>query len=267
MDYKKLRQRKKKGDSPKSKWLNTYADMITLVLVFFILLFSMSQIDVKKFQAVSDSYRDRAIFDLEPSIIPAENPSEKGEENDNQQNSGELDSMPSSEEGKDSSEMNNEEQAEDSLDQVLEEVQQYLSNQGLSDVISANRTERGVVLILQENVLFETGEAEIIEEGKPFLNKIGTLLTQIPNQVKVEGHTDSRPITTYRYPSNWELSGARASSVIRFITNRNELNPSRFQAVGYADTRPKVENSSPENWQKNRRVEIIILEPENNPSQ
>ncbi|QHS23045.1 flagellar motor protein MotB [Virgibacillus sp. MSP4-1] len=263
MDYKKFQRRKKNTGQGKSSWLNTYADMITLVLVFFILLFSMSQIDVKKFKAVADSYRERAIFDLQPSIIPADQPAEYGDDMDNQSNNGEHEDMPASEK-EDEREAGKSGENEDSLDKVLNEVQNYLENEGLTDVVSANRTERGVVLILQENVLFETGEAEIIDEGKPLLDKIGVLLNRIPNHVRVEGHTDSRPITTYRYPSNWELSGARASSVIRYIIDHNNVKPNRFQAVGYADTRPKAENTSPENWQKNRRVEIIILEPKSN---
>ena len=79
--------------------------------------------------------------------------------------------------------------------------------------------------------------------------------------VKVEGHTDSRPISTYRYPSNWELSSARSSSVIRYLIENHGLDSTRFIAVGYGDTRPVVPNTSPENWQKNRRVEIVIMDP------
>ncbi|MRG87725.1 flagellar motor protein MotS [Salinibacillus xinjiangensis] len=257
MDFKRKRRRRKK-EALTQKWMTTYADMITLVLVFFILLFSMSQIDVEKFKAVADSYRDRVIFDFNSSIVPTDQPSEYGEDNDNQQNLNELPER-TNEEKDQQMESQNQETAP-SLEDLLQEVQQFLTNEGLNDVITANRTEQGVVLVLQEKVLFESGEAEIIDEGKPFLNKVGKLLNNIPNDVKVEGHTDSRPISTYRYPSNWELSGARASSVIRYFMTVEALSPNRFQASGYADTRPIAENNSEENWQKNRRVEIIILE-------
>src|SRR5699024_8242556 len=93
-----------------------------------------------------------------------------------------------------------EKEKEDSLDALTNEVEDYLDENDLNNVISANRTERGVVLVMQESVLFHSGEAEIVDSGKPFLHKIGTLLQEIPNAVKVEGHTDSRPISNYRYP-------------------------------------------------------------------
>jgi chemotaxis protein MotB len=149
----------------------------------------------------------------------------------------------------------------DSLDQLLMEIQTFLDQYGLEDVIVANRTERGVVLVLQEQVLFESGEASLIERSYPFLDKVGTVLSSMPNLVKVEGHTDNRPIKTYRYPSNWELSAARSSTVIRYLTENHNLENRRFIAVGYGETRPVVPNSGPVNWEKNRRVEIIISDP------
>ncbi len=88
----------------------------------------------------------------------------------------------------------------------------------------------------------------------------------MPNHVKVEGHTDNRPIATYQYPSNWELSGARAGSVIRFLTSKNDnIDPIRLSAAGFAATRPIAPNDSEENWEKNRRVEIVILTPDFTP--
>lgn len=127
-------------------------------------------------------------------------------------------------------------------------------------MISANRTDQGVVLILQERLLFDSAEADLKPEGEPFLDKVALLLNNIPNYVRVEGHTDNRPIATRQYPSNWELSGARASSVIRHILASGDYNEQRFIAAGYGDTRPIVPNDSVENLQKNRRVEMVILE-------
>ncbi|GLB58535.1 flagellar motor protein MotS [Cytobacillus sp. NCCP-133] len=223
------------------RWMVTFSDLVTLILVFFILLFSMSQIDMFKFKAISESFRDRQLLDFYPSIIPNEHPTDMEQNDQNTEEEG-------SEQG-------------DSLDQLLIEIQAFLDQNGLEDVIVANRTERGVVLVLQEQVLFESGEASLIEGSYPFLDKVGTVLSSMPNLVKVEGHTDNRPITTYRYPSNWELSAARASTVIRYLTENHKLESRRFIAVGYGETRPAVPNSGPENWEKNRRVEIIISDP------
>ncbi|WP_394580349.1 flagellar motor protein MotS [Cytobacillus firmus] len=235
-----MRRRRRSPEPPKGApiWMVTFSDLVTLILVFFILLFSMSQIDLMKFQAISDSFRDRQVLDFQPSIIPAENQGEM-EENTEIEGSGQS----------------------DSLDELQMEIQSFLDVNGLEEVIVANRTERGVVLVLQEQVLFKSGEASLLDSSYPFLDKVGTLLANMPNLVKVEGHTDDRPITTFRYPSNWELSAARASTVIRYLTEGHNLDSHRFMAIGYGETRPIVPNSGPENWEKNRRVEIIISDP------
>ncbi|TMN21193.1 flagellar motor protein MotS [Lentibacillus cibarius] len=256
----KRRRIKKRDDSGAPKWMVTYSDMVTLILVFFILLFSMSQIDIAKFDAISESFRNRMIFDFYPSPVPMENPTEHTRDEESGKNTNEFDTPSDLKGNKDRAEEDTEEKKKDSLDKLLESVEQYLQNNKLNDVISANRTDRGVVLVLQESILFETGEAEVLDSGKPFLDKIGNLLENIPNDVRVEGHTDNRPISSYRYPSNWELSGARASSVIRYLISRNDFVPERFTAAGFGDTRPVVPNTSEANWRKNRRVEMVIME-------
>lgn len=218
-------------------WMVTFSDLVTLILVFFILLFSMSQIDMIKFKAITESFQEH-FLDFYPSIIPLENPA--GVDTD----------LP---------EINNE--SEESLENLLTEVQNFLDESGIEDVIIANRTERGVVLVLQEQVLFDPGQATLLGDSHDFLNKVGELLVKLPNLVKVEGHTDDIPMSSFRYPSNWELSAARASSVINYLIESHQLDSRRFIAVGYSDTRPIVSNDSPENRQKNRRVEIIISDP------
>lgn len=253
----KRRRVRNKSDKGAPKWMVTYSDMVTLILVFFILLFSMSQLDIEKFEAVSDSFKNRMIFDFYPSPVPMEYPSESSTHQETDDPSNEFES-PALLNEFDEQDLKGEE--EDRLSQLMEDVEQYLEENNLENVITANRTERGVVLILQESILFDTGEADILESGKPFLTMVGTLLAKLPNHVNVEGHTDDRPISNYRYPSNWELSGARASSVIRYLIEENDFNESRFSAVGYSDTRPAANNSSMKNWEKNRRVEIVILE-------
>ncbi|MGD6849834.1 flagellar motor protein MotS [Rossellomorea aquimaris] len=225
------------------KWMVTFSDLITLILVFFILLFSMSQIDIVKFRTIADSFQQRQILEFYPSVIPFENPSAEPEME------------------KEKTQPQSSEETDKELNQLLAHIQSYLNENKLSDVVVATRTERGVVLVLQEQALFASGEATVLEDAYPFLNKVGDLLSRIPNFVKVEGHTDNRPIGTYRFPSNWELSSARASSVIRYLVQTENLDPKRFIAVGYGDTRPIAPNDTSENLQKNRRVEVIITDP------
>ncbi|MGR3765381.1 flagellar motor protein MotS [Rossellomorea sp. NS-SX7] len=234
-------RRRRKPPEPRSnapRWMVTFSDLITLILVFFILLFSMSQIDIVKFRAIADSFQQKQILEFYPSVIPFETPSSEPE-----------------------IEMDDGAERDKDLQELLSEIQSYLRENKLSEIVVATRTERGVVLVLQEQALFASGEAAILETSYPFLNKVGELLSQIPNFVKVEGHTDNRPISTYQFPSNWELSSARASAVIRYLTGAENLDPKRFIAVGYGDTRPIAPNDTAENLQKNRRVEIIISDP------
>ena len=239
-------------------WMTTFSDMMTLILVFFILLFSMSQIDAARFEAVAESFRNRMIFTGFPSNMDMDNPTENSNPNQNDEGAPDFKNNLFDEDVEDLDEST--EGNEEELDELLEEVEGYLEQNELENVISANRTDQGVVLVLQERVLFETAEANVKAEGEPFLDKVALLLENIPNEVRVEGHTDNRPISTAVYPSNWELSGARASSVIRFILKRHDLDQERFISVGYGDTRPIVPNDSIDNWRKNRRVEIVILE-------
>ncbi|NLP52012.1 flagellar motor protein MotS [Bacillus sp. RO1] len=247
----KRRKRKVSVESGAPKWMVTFSDLFMLVLVFFILLFSMSQIDLVKFKAVAESFKQVNILDYNPSAVPFEHPTDFSVNTESTNNQEDV--------------SKNQEVAqanEDSLQELLVEVQTFLAENDLEDVVVANRTERGIVLVLEEKVLYETAEARILPIAHPFLDKVGTLLTKIPNLVKVEGHTDNRPISTEKFPSNWELSAARASSVIRYLIDSHDLDPERFIAVGYGDTRPIVENTSDANYQKNRRVEIVISDPQ-----
>ncbi|SDH73139.1 flagellar motor protein MotS [Alteribacillus bidgolensis] len=242
-----MRRKEKKPQKGSPKWMVTFSDMILLILVFFVMLFSMSVIDAKKFEAIAESFQSRELLEAFPSMVEFENPDQKPAQNDADSFNG-LNS--------------NQSEKEMDLDQLLHEVESYLEDNNLNEHISATRDDRGVVLVLQEQLLFESGEAQILSSAEPFLNKVGTLLQSLPNLVKVEGHTDDRPISTYRYPSNWELSGARASSVIRFLVNNHSLEQNRFIATGYGETRPIAPNNSKENLRENRRVVIVISDPD-----
>lgn len=255
------RDRRKKGNKGAPRWMVTYSDMVTLILVFFILLFSMSQIDAAKFEAISDSFRNRMIFDLSPSPVPMDNPSENISNEDYGKNSDEFE-LPGKEKQDDTEKETDTEigQPDDSLSKLMEEVAGYLDEQELNNVVSATRTKRGVELVLQDSILFNSGEAEILPSALPFLTKVGDLLSQVTNDIKVEGHTDDVPMSSYQYPSNWELSGARASSVVRFFVEVNGLEEARFSITGFSDTKPLAPNDNARNRDKNRRVEIVILD-------
>lgn len=259
----KRRRKKQHNDSGAPKWMVTFSDMVTLILVFFILLFSMSQIDLAKFESITESFQSRAILDFMPSSIPSEDISDPdfsdmmdddSKDGNGENNDADLDGL--------SEHLEEWERKADALAQLMESVEEYLAEEGLEGQITANRTEEGVILVLQDSIFFDSAEAEILETGEPFLDEIGSLLKGISNHVRVEGHTDTRPISTYRYPSNWELSGARAGSVVRYFIEEHDLDEARFLIGGYGDTRPVAKDDDEEAWKQNRRVEIVILDSE-----
>ncbi|MCY8118870.1 flagellar motor protein MotB [Bacillus spizizenii] len=219
-----------KNSHSSSSWMVTFSDLITLILVFFILLFSMSQIDLQKFKAAVDSIQKEG-GGLQPDQTSIE-----------KKNTSPADAK----------------KQEDQQDQLLKKVNTYIKHNHLKAQMTAKRDERGVVLVLQEAVLFDSGEAKVLKNAETLLHQIAVLLQTIPNDIQVEGHTDSRNISTYRYPSNWELSAARASGVIQYFTSKEKLPSKRFIAVGYADTKPVKDNKTNEHMKENRRVEIVI---------
>lgn len=125
--------------------------------------------------------------------------------------------------------------------------------------IEFKELERGLSIIIRDDFLFRTGRAEINQEAASVLDEIGTTIRDFEGRVLVEGHTDNLPITTQQFPSNWELSAARAVTVVKHLTGMAGMNPATFSAVGYGDTRPKASNDTPENRKTNRRVEIILV--------
>ncbi|MBB6448132.1 chemotaxis protein MotB [Geomicrobium halophilum] len=238
-----MRLRRSSGNTRnEKKWLVTFSDMILIMLVFFIMLFSMSVVDAARFQALMDSFQGQNLFNHSSADVVED--MEKLSVNDDFRLEQEKQIL-----------------KEDELETLMAEVQGYIEENDLGDMITATRKERGVELVLQDQLLFDSGEAYIVDEAEAFLDEMIIILGKLPNHVEVEGHTDDRPIDTYRYPSNWELSSARASSVIRYLIEEGDLESSRFLATGYGDTRPIVSNDTTENMQQNRRVVVLITDP------
>jgi chemotaxis protein MotB len=129
-----------------------------------------------------------------------------------------------------------------------------------SDQVTLNMEERGLVITFVAEVLFDSGKAKIKPEGKKMLDKVARVIREedIDNDIGVEGHTDNEPIKYSGWKSNWELSTARATSVLHYLVDDGGLTPERLSATGYGEYRPIASNATPEGRQKNRRVEIII---------
>lgn len=138
-------------------------------------------------------------------------------------------------------------------------LQQYIEEYDFSNNIRLTENERGITISIMDNILFESGKAELSESSKPILQKMTQLLKTLPNDIRIEGHTDNVPIRTEEFPSNWHLSIARATNTAYYLMNTLGLNQERVSVVGNSEFKPIAENDSPESRALNRRVDIVIL--------
>ena len=145
------------------------------------------------------------------------------------------------------------------LEKLYNKVDNFIKENDMENEVTITKTDQGVALQLKDNVLFETASANLTDNSYPVLDKIYNLITDIPNKLLVEGHTDNRPINTEKYPSNWELSTARAVNVLKYFVEAKGVSPERLSAAGYGEYKPLADNDTWENMSKNRRVSILIL--------
>lgn len=221
-------------------WLAVYGDMMSLLLVFFVLMFAISTIDKNKFesvvQAVSKSLGGSVQFEREATPAPS------------------APALPPDPLAEFKSRAR---QEADAMSGVQARLQSLVDQNQMQRSVAVKNEAKGVVLIVQDMAMFDLGSADIKPEIRPLLTKIGHLLKAIPNEIVVEGHTDNLPISTARFASNWELSVSRATNVVHFLLEQASLDPARITAAGYAYFRPRHDFGSPDN-SKNRRIEIVI---------
>jgi chemotaxis protein MotB len=248
------RDLKKNGDDfGAPAWMTTYSDMVTLLLTFFVLLYSFSAIDLQRFQevmsAIQHSFLGRTgILSGTMEEIGAE----EGQRLDVADFMGQETEQALGVREQELLEMMAQ------LEETYEKVRVFLQEAGLEEDIALRMEERGIVMELPEKILFDTGRAEIKPEFLPTLDLLARLIAGLRNQIIVEGHTDNIPIKTFLYPSNWELSVARSVSVARCLVERYDLEPDRFLVTGYGEYHPIASNDTPEGRARNRRVTLVI---------
>lgn len=211
-------------------WLTTFNDMVTLLMVFFVLLFSMGSLDVKRFKHFQNALQSamgvlyegkHAPVGMITETFPSEKPTHS---------------------------------REPALGRDRQRIEQLQQTQGLE----ARYTTRGIQLTLKDNLLFRSGSAKVTAQGLVLLESISRVIRNIGRRIRVEGHSDNVPISTDRYPSNWELSTERAIRVVKYFIEQGQVDPRLLSAVGYADVKPRAANDSEVGRAKNRRVEIIL---------
>ncbi len=222
----------------------TYGDLVTFLMCFFVLLFAFSEIDAQKFEAVMQSFQgsagilsggttisqDQLVFEATPEVTVSE-------------------TIPVTED----------------IQQLKEQIEAYLEQNQQENVeqsIIVEIDSRGLIIRFPDKALFDSGKADLKQESIDTLTFLGGLLTSEEFNmmaIRVEGHTDNVPISTFRFPSNWELSTTRATNVLKYFINISGLSPKRLAASGYGEYYPIEDNATREGRSKNRRVDIVIL--------
>jgi chemotaxis protein MotB len=231
------------------RWLLTYADLITLLMVFFVVLYSLGKADVAKFArlqaSIQRAFRVEVLRGNDPTSL-------RGQDGSNVPTSVISEAVaqrPSSSQ-------------EQGLVSTLEELRRALvelpENERAKEHVRVGLARDGVVISLSGNVLFDSGRADLKAEGLVLLDELADRLAKLPNEVRIEGHTDDVPISTPLYPSNWELSSARATTVARYLVE-HKVAPDRLIAAGYGEYRPAAPNDTREGRARNRRVDVVII--------
>ena len=224
------------------RWLLTYADLITLLLALFMMLYAMSVLDLRKYQAFQEAFtKGMGGHPVKQATQIAPDP-----------NTGAL-PLPSA------TPVASRTLDQEQLKKLMHKLQKDLDAAGLQDEVQLELQPRGLVMNVISGVLFGSGSASLTSRGDALLGSLGTVFTTFDNNLVVEGHTDSRPISSSAFPSNWELSTARATAVLRFLIASKHLAPVRLSAAGYADTRPRRSNATDAGRAYNRRVDIVVL--------
>ena len=229
------------------RWLVSYADFITLLFAFFVVMFAVSQVDSKKVGRFTDSFRDA--LEWETMRLP-------GRTGGSESIAPMVTPMPHAKSKRNNPPTVNYDDQKSSIKQGL--MHRSQTNKALTG-LNVLEIKGELVLRLPERLMFDRAEAILHPEGQAALGAISEELKDRPVRLRVEGHTDPTPIHSAKYPSNWQLSTARAMAVVAFFLEDGKIEPRRLAAAGYAEYHPVSENDTAEGRAKNRRVDLIIV--------
>ncbi len=240
-----MARKKKKGvadEHPSEAWLVPYADILTLLLALFIVLFANSQTDQKKMEAMAQAFSS-AFHSGGPSIFDKMGPA----------------ATPSADLPLEDAENMAYIKENTQLSETKAEIDQMIQEQGLGAELDTVLTEDGLSIRIKDTALFSSGSADILDRSRAIAGPIASILSRVPQRVVVSGHTDNVPISNAQFESNWDLSSRRSLNFMKFLMELVPMKPERFMTVGYAEYRPVAPNDTEENRAKNRRVEILLM--------
>lgn len=228
------------GRSGHDRWLVPYADMVTVLFAFMTVLYAASRVDSGRLTETASSLQRAFSGDQQtapasaarpmgakPAIVPP------------------VEVVPKV--GK--------------LDELQKQLVKDLAQDLKLDRAEITRDGRGLVISLPERATFAQGSADVTADARALIDRVIAPIASLPNAMRIEGHTDDVPIHTARFSSNWDLSTARAAAVVAFLIGDRRISPDRLSAAGYAEFHPRVPNDTPENRARNRRIDIVVLEP------
>jgi chemotaxis protein MotB len=251
---------KKKAEAEKEnseRWLLTYSDMITLLMLFFIVLYSMSNIDAEKYKQVSQAMQSIFSGGNFGIFTPSGMYPQTGTSDFSGHSPSGSDSPYS---GKGVSQTG-----------LLKRVNELFKPEMKAKYISTRIDERGLVITLSGDFFFEKGSAKIDREMRDSLDKVAKLIDQVPHFVRIEGHTDNAILPPAKeglgYTGNWELSAARSMKVLKYFIENDNVDPRKLSSVAFGEYRPIDDNNTPEGRSANRRVDVVILKDRMIPAQ
>lgn len=233
------------------RWLVSYSDFITLLFATFVVLYALSQVDIADFAKLEESIKQAFSSGKLEGDVGIMNESNNSIHDSISANSLIAPLM---------MEYMSPKYEQDSFENIQQSIEQMGKN-GELEGVETEISDKGLLIRFKDDLLFKSASATLTDGAKKTLDKVGSLILQkfVLHYMRVEGHTDNQPIVSLIFPSNWELSSARSSAVIRYLIERFKFSPQLFTAVGYSDSRPIENNNSAKNRAANRRVEILIL--------
>lgn len=250
---KKTKKHQDHEEHADESWLLPYSDLMTLMLALFIVLYGMSSVNAQKFQEMSEAFKSvltGGVGVLEQNSITG---------NNNNFNSDSELPKPSSD-GLMTKKNELQRQEQQNLEALKKQLDTYIKENGLTDDLETKLNQSQLMITISDKALFASGEAIVKPEARQLAKAISTMLQRFPDyEVIVSGHTDNVPISTYEFPSNWDLSSARALNFMKILLINTNLDPKMFSAIGYGEYHPVAGNDTAVGRAQNRRVEVSII--------
>lgn len=237
-----LRRKPPPEEEGGSSWMDTYGDMVTLLLTFFVLLFSFSTIDAEKWRTLVGAFSGTPV-EAVSTLDTSQNSEVSAVENMGRLKAGE-------------------EKTKEQFKELYEKIKKHIEEKGLSSKLTVEMNDGEILMRLSDSILFASGSAKLVKSAVPLMRDIGGLLKEAQDSigmVRIEGHTDNRPISNSEFADNWQLSSARAYTVLCYLKDNRMVTQDKLSYTAYGEQHPIASNATEKGKAKNRRVDFVIV--------